>query len=55
MTDRTFFVGGGTIAEMQMVRGKGVTKPGDGRGRRRRSRAEADDILLDKKLKDVTA
>jgi NAD(P)-dependent dehydrogenase (short-subunit alcohol dehydrogenase family) len=26
MTDKTFFVGGGTIAEMKMVRGEGVTK-----------------------------
>jgi NAD(P)-dependent dehydrogenase (short-subunit alcohol dehydrogenase family) len=54
MTDRTFFVGGGTIAEMQMVRGKGVTKPGDGRWTPQEIASQLDDILLDKKLKDVT-
>ena len=26
LTGRTFFVGGGTIAEMKMIRGEGVTK-----------------------------
>jgi len=30
LTGRTFFVGGGTIAEMKMVRGEGATKKEDG-------------------------